>query len=202
MRCVPSTIEMKLASSPSRNSSITTRAPALPKALSASMSVIAASASASVIATITPLPAARPSALITIGAPLSRTYSSASSTCGVHRVVRGGNAVAGEEILGVGLAAFQLRGGGGRAEDAQAFGAEAIDDARDQRAFRADHGERRRLRVAPARAAHRCRSRRRRRCGTWPRSRCRRCRARPGLRRRAAIAPASTPGRVRDRRNR
>jgi len=45
------------------------------------MSVIAASASSSVIATITPLPAARPSALITMGAPLLRTYSSASSVC-------------------------------------------------------------------------------------------------------------------------
>ncbi len=68
----PSTMEMKLASSPSRNSSITTRAPASPKALPLSMSRTAASASSSVIATITPLPAARPSALITIGAPFSR----------------------------------------------------------------------------------------------------------------------------------
>jgi hypothetical protein len=62
---------MKLASSPSRNSSITTRAPASPKALPESMSH-GVSASASVIATITPLPAARPSALTTIGAPFSR----------------------------------------------------------------------------------------------------------------------------------
>ncbi len=68
----PSTIEMKLASSPSRNSSITTRAPASPKALPDSMSRTAASASSSVIATITPLPAARPSAFTTIGAPFSR----------------------------------------------------------------------------------------------------------------------------------
>ncbi len=69
---LPSTIEMKLASSPSRNSSITTRAPASPNALPESMSRTASSASASVIATITPLPAARPSALTTIGAPFSR----------------------------------------------------------------------------------------------------------------------------------
>ena len=69
----PSTIEMKLASSPSRNSSITTRAPASPKALPESMSRTASSASCRVIATITPLPAARPSALTTIGAPFSRT---------------------------------------------------------------------------------------------------------------------------------
>ncbi|MCY1460815.1 hypothetical protein D9M71_784040 [compost metagenome] len=68
----PSTMTMKLASSPSRNSSITTREPASPKALPASMSRTASSASARVMATITPLPAARPSALITIGAPFSR----------------------------------------------------------------------------------------------------------------------------------
>ena len=68
----PSTMTMKLASSPSRNSSITTRAPASPKALASSMSRTAASASARVMATITPLPAARPSALITMGAPCSR----------------------------------------------------------------------------------------------------------------------------------
>ena len=97
------------------------------------MSLIAASASASVIATITPLPAARPSALITIGAPFSRTYSSAASTSVKHGVVRGRDAVAREEILGEGLAAFQLRGGRGRAEDAQARGAEAVDDAGHQR---------------------------------------------------------------------
>jgi hypothetical protein len=57
---------MKLASSPVRNSSITTRQPASPKALPESMSVTAASASPGP-ATITPLPAARPSALTTIG---------------------------------------------------------------------------------------------------------------------------------------
>src|SRR5690606_20583003 len=60
----------------------------------------------------------------------------------VHRVVRGGDAVAGEEVLGEGLAAFELRGGGGGAEDAQAGFAEAVDDAGDQRAFRTDDGER------------------------------------------------------------
>ena len=60
---------MKEASSPARNCSITTREPASPNLLPASMSSIAAKASSLVIATITPLPAARPSALITIGAP-------------------------------------------------------------------------------------------------------------------------------------
>src|SRR3546814_13410597 len=57
-------------------------------------------------------------------------------------VVRGGDAVAGKEILGEGLAAFQLRGGGGGAEDAQALGTEAVDDAGDPGSFRADDGER------------------------------------------------------------
>ena len=70
---LPSTITINEASSPSKNSSTTTRLPASPKALPASMSRMASSASCSVIATITPLPAARPSALITIGAPFSRT---------------------------------------------------------------------------------------------------------------------------------
>ena len=60
------------ASSPSRNSSITTSAPASPRPPPNIMS-IAASASATVCATTTPLPAARPSALTTIGAPLART---------------------------------------------------------------------------------------------------------------------------------
>ena len=75
----PSAMTMKLASSPCRNSSTTTRWPASPKALPASMSRTAASASATVCAMITPLPAARPSALTTIGAPCSRMKASAGS---------------------------------------------------------------------------------------------------------------------------
>ena len=69
----PSTITMKLASSPARKSSTTTRAPAAPSALPTSMASIAACASATVLATTTPLPAARPSALTTIGAPRAAT---------------------------------------------------------------------------------------------------------------------------------
>ena len=76
----PSVITMKLASSPSRNSSTTMRAPASPKRLPSSMSAAAVSAASSVCATITPLPAARPSALITIGAPVARMYSSAGAS--------------------------------------------------------------------------------------------------------------------------
>jgi hypothetical protein len=60
-----------------RNSSITTRAPPslwlTPSVLSTSMKSIASCASASVIATTTPLPAARPSALMTMGAPMRST---------------------------------------------------------------------------------------------------------------------------------
>jgi hypothetical protein len=56
------------------NSSITTDAPAAPKA-PPRMSSMAACASASVVATITPLPAARPSALTTIGAPVASIWA-------------------------------------------------------------------------------------------------------------------------------
>ena len=65
---VPSQSTKKLASSPVRHSSITTSAFG-----SAKQAAIAASASSTVAATVTPLPAARPSALTTIGAPCSRT---------------------------------------------------------------------------------------------------------------------------------
>jgi hypothetical protein len=64
---------MKLASSPTRHSSITTRAPASPKApglpehhVHGGVGLFQPS-----LATTTPLPAARPSALITMGAPCS-----------------------------------------------------------------------------------------------------------------------------------
>ena len=77
--CAPSAITMKLASSPSRKSSMTTRAPAPPIALPASIASIAACASASSVATTTPLPAARPSALTTIGAPRASTYACAAA---------------------------------------------------------------------------------------------------------------------------
>ena len=75
----PPTTQMKLASSPSRNSSITILRPASPNARPESNSSTAASASASDCATTTPLPAASPSALITMGAPCSRTWAAASA---------------------------------------------------------------------------------------------------------------------------
>ena len=75
----PSAITMKLASSPSRKSSITTRAPASPTALPESIASIAACASATSVATTTPLPAASPSALTTIGAPRPSTQACAAA---------------------------------------------------------------------------------------------------------------------------
>src|ERR671932_375444 len=53
---------------------MTTASPAAPKAPEKHAST-AASASSRVAATVTPLPAASPSALTTIGAPLARTWS-------------------------------------------------------------------------------------------------------------------------------
>src|SRR5436309_1272410 len=64
----------KDTSCPTMSSSTTTRAPEVPKALCSMHSAIAASASSSVRQTMAPLPAARPSALTTSGAPTSRQY--------------------------------------------------------------------------------------------------------------------------------
>src|SRR5512143_397227 len=75
----PSTITMKLASSPSRKSSTTTRAPAAPSSPPDSIASTAACASSTVVATTTPFPAARPSALTTIGTPRSETYARAAA---------------------------------------------------------------------------------------------------------------------------
>ena len=66
---------MKLASSPSRNSSITTSRPASPSRPD-SIASAAATASSAVCAITTPLPAARPLAFTTIGVRCRRT------TCG------------------------------------------------------------------------------------------------------------------------
>src|SRR5439155_1117969 len=63
----PSVKAITVSSSPSRNSSITTRDPASPNALRSSMARTASRASAWVAATTTPFPCASPSALTTIG---------------------------------------------------------------------------------------------------------------------------------------
>lgn len=75
----PSVKARREASSPSMNSSMTTRLPALPNLWAPIISSRAARASSLVMATTTPLPAARPSALITMGAPFSSTKALASA---------------------------------------------------------------------------------------------------------------------------
>ena len=66
-------------STPSRYSSITSFLPASPTLPLPIISSTAASACSTVAATTTPLPAARPSAFTTIGAPCFLIYSQASS---------------------------------------------------------------------------------------------------------------------------
>ena len=70
---LPSHSAKKLASSPSRNSSMTTSRAGLAEGAAEAWRRPRPRASSSVMATITPLPAARPSALTTIGAPCART---------------------------------------------------------------------------------------------------------------------------------
>ena len=71
----PPTTAKKDASSPSKNSSTTISSPALPNMAPESISSTAFSASSISMATITPLPAAKPSVLTTMGAPLDSMYS-------------------------------------------------------------------------------------------------------------------------------
>src|SRR5579883_2031069 len=85
----PSVRKSNETSSPSMCSSTRISAPAAPNTRWVSMASIAASASASVPATVTPLPAASPEALITTGAPSSRAARRASSA----RVCRSARAV-------------------------------------------------------------------------------------------------------------
>jgi hypothetical protein len=118
----------------------------------ASMSSMAACASSSVIATTTPLPAARPSALMTMGAPCVHVGVRGRGV-GEGGVARGGDAVALHEVLGKGLGALQLRGRLGGAEDAQAAGAEHVHHAGGQRRLGADHGQRDLVRPAKSASA-------------------------------------------------
>ena len=75
----PSVKLSTLTSGPSRYSSMTTRAPLSPKARSSIALFTASTASSRVMATTTPLPSARPSALTTMGTLALSTYSSAAS---------------------------------------------------------------------------------------------------------------------------
>jgi hypothetical protein len=80
---------------------------------------MAAIASSSLCARITPLPAARPSALTTTGAPISRMIGFRRVGIGEALITGGRNVVAGQKILGEGFGAFQLRRGFTRPETAQ-----------------------------------------------------------------------------------
>ena len=64
---VPSVKDRTETSGPSRYSSITILSPLFPNFLSSMISRTAPQASSRVIATVTPLPSARPSALTTVG---------------------------------------------------------------------------------------------------------------------------------------
>jgi hypothetical protein len=79
--------------------------------------------------------------LITIGAPRSAHVRQGALQFGEHRIVRGRDVVTGEEVLGEGLGAFQLRGDARRPEAGEAGGAEAVDDAGGERRLGTDHGQ-------------------------------------------------------------
>ena len=70
---LPSVKASTVTSGPVMHSSMTTLAPAAPKALFSIMLTTAALASSKVWATTTPLPSARPSHLTTMGAPCAST---------------------------------------------------------------------------------------------------------------------------------
>ena len=72
-RCSPSQKASTVSSGPVMHSSMTTLAPASPNLWPLIMERTASWASATVWATMTPLPRARPSAFTTMGAPCSST---------------------------------------------------------------------------------------------------------------------------------
>ena len=76
---VPSHNAKNDTSGPTRHSSMTTVLPAAPKVPCRMAASTAARASSTVVATVTPLPAASPSALTTTGAPNAATAASAWS---------------------------------------------------------------------------------------------------------------------------
>jgi hypothetical protein len=140
--CSPSTIEMKLASSPSRNSSMTTREPAAPKALPAEHVADRG---------LRLVQRHRHDDALARGQAVGLHHDRRADVAHVlqrqrdiveHLVVGGRDAVPREEILGEGLAALELRGGARRPEDALPRGAKHVNDAADQRALRPDHGQR------------------------------------------------------------
>jgi hypothetical protein len=99
-----------------------------------------ASASAMVIATVTPLPAASPSALITTGMP-KRPARHAPRPRGHAFIAGGRDTGALAQVLGEALAAFELRRRLAWAEHREARAAQAVGQPIDQRRFGPDHDE-------------------------------------------------------------
>ncbi len=91
------------------------------------------------MATTTPLPAASPSALITIGAPCGLHIIFCGGDIGEARIGCGRNIVVAADVLGETLGAFQPRRRLARPECLDPGGFQLVDHAGAERAFRADH---------------------------------------------------------------
>ena len=174
-----------------------TRSPEAPNARSIMIDQTAVSASSRVLAMMTPLPAASPSALMTTGKPNSpeRRAASASSDGLGDPELAGRNPVAGHEPFGVDLAGFEFGGRAGRAKDAEAARFESVDDAQRQRHLGPDDRQvdplaGREIRSAPPHPRPRSRHSR-------PRAASRRFRARKRASSSAGSGQVSKPGRAR-----
>ena len=181
-----------------RHSSITSRRPASPKRRSFIIASTAACPSSTLFATITPLPSARPSALITMGKRDSRRKRGRSFLFLEDRRARRRNALCRINSLA------KIFDDSSRAADfvgpntRKPFAFEKIDDPRGQRIIRTDHRKTDAVifrETAPAPADRSPGSRRSRRS-----PRCPRCPARKKCDRRRTIVSISRPARVRGRR--
>ena len=170
---------MKLASSPSRNSSITTRAPASPKR-PASIASRGRDGFVGRRADHDALAGREAVGLDHDRRAAARAPRPRRSVASVNVRIGGGrDAVARAEILGEGLGALELRRRAARAEAAQAGRRERVDDAEHQRRLGADDGEvdgfsRARSATSPAMSSAAMATLR----DAAARARCRRCRAR------------------------
>ena len=135
---MPSDRAKNESSSPSRNSSSTSVVSRAPVSVPSKRPPAARKASAVVRQMMTPLPAARPSALTTTGRE-KRGSSSATSSRSVQAACAAvGMSCRRIKSLGEGLRGFKHRGGLCGAENAQTVGLEAIGEAEGKRDFRAD----------------------------------------------------------------
>ena len=100
---------------------------------------------------MTPLPAASPSALTTIGGWKMSTAFSSSAAAGADGVVGGGDVVPLQKALGEALAGLEHGGLARGAEDAQAALLKRVDDAQRKRQLRPDDGQSRAARPRPRR---------------------------------------------------